>query len=111
MKAEINLQFPGLGATLAKLLPAGVEPTSLSITGTKLRIEAKAFGFKTVALTADVHVASGVLLASGFRVEGAFGLDGKVLVPLKAKIATLNERAGPFHVRGERAGESLLVTW
>ncbi len=114
MKIGIDLDLDDLGPALARLLPAHLTPTAVRITATQLRIDAKVSKLGVgvpVHLHAKLHRSSGALRIEGFELEGALGLAKMVLPALKKAIAKVNEKAPPFHVKGEKDGEALEVTW
>lgn len=113
MRISISLDLAGLGDAVAKSLLEGVPvvPTSIALTDSSLRIEGVALGVKSVALTARVADVEGGLRVSGFDVEGASLLKRSVLDALRGRIAKLDQRSGPFHVRGAADGDELTVRW
>lgn len=114
MKIGIDLDLEDLGPALAKLLPAHLTPTAVRVTATQLRIDAKVSKLGVgvpVHLKAKLHHSPGALRIEDFELEGAMGLAKMVLPSLHKAIAKVNEKAPPFHVKGEKGGESLDVTW
>ncbi len=114
MKIGIDLDLEDLGPALAKLLPAHLTPTALRITGTLLRIDAKVSKLGVgvpVHLKAKIHRLPGALRIEAFELEGALGLAKMVLPSLHKAIAKVNEKAPPFHLKGDKSGEALDVTW
>ena len=114
MKISIDLDLEALGPALSKLLPAHLTPTAVRVTATQLRIDAKVSTLGVgvpVHLKARLHHGPGSMRVEGFELEGAMGLARRVLPSLHKAIAKVNEKAPPFHVRGEKTGEALDITW
>jgi hypothetical protein len=113
MRISIDLDLPGLGDALAKTLLQGVPvaPTSLALTDSSLRIDGVALGVKKVSLTGRVTPIEGGARISDFDVEGASLFKGGVLDALRGRLATLDERSGPFRVKGSADGDELTVRW
>jgi hypothetical protein len=114
MKISIDLDLEDLGPALSKLLPASLTPTALRVTATQLRIDAKVSKLGVgvpVHLKAKLHHGPGSLRVEGFELEGAMGLAKMVLPSLQKGIAKVNEKLPPFHLKGEKGGEALDITW
>jgi hypothetical protein len=111
MKIEIDTHLEGLGDVLSNLLPAGAEPTSLMISPTRLRLDARVPLAGKVVLTATVESSAGRVRLHDFDIAGASLFRKTVLRALQEKIEGVDERAGPFRARGEDGGASLVVTW
>lgn len=111
MQISVDLDPAGLGEALAEVLPLGIRPLALQLTGERLRLHAKAPMLGEVVLVAAVELGAGEMILSRFDLEGAGLAKAFALGKLREAVSDLDRMAGPFHAWGEVDGDRLRVRW